>query len=315
MLRVLFTELLVFLLLSSTTRGFVVLPSVSTRRHAVDRLHMSLMTESLENQLDAIGHKLKLQVYDATTGVFGIESKDSKYGIENVHCSVHYEPSLGLELTEVAHADFAGDHRGLVLVSDVDGNAQHDTPIHVGDTIIGVFTEDHKFQESTTGFDFDDTVDVIERAKQHAKAHGQDSITLELNRLVKRVPIQVEIVDADGNVVSTGEALAGDNLRLWLMHHHLNLYDDKTPRLDQPNLTGNCGGEGVCGTCLVDILEGMEHLNKVGPQEQTILQSLHRPTWRAACKTVIGADNEAGNALRIRLHPQSLAGDMSKLRP
>jgi hypothetical protein len=48
----------------------------------------------------------------------------------------------------------------------------------------------------------------------------------------------------------------------------------------------------------------MDHLNKVGPQEESILNN--RPeNWRAACKTVfVGADNKADTTLlRIMLHP------------
>jgi hypothetical protein len=42
-------------------------------------------------------------------------------------------PSLGIELTEVAHSNL--DDRGLVLVSKVKGHAAAG-PIHVDDTIV-----------------------------------------------------------------------------------------------------------------------------------------------------------------------------------
>lgn len=29
----------------------------------------------------------------------------------------------------------------------------------------------------------------------------------------------------------------------------LPVYDRRTPRFDQPYITGNCAGEGICGTC------------------------------------------------------------------
>ena len=284
---------------------------------------------NVESQLDDIAHKLRLNVYDVNTGVYGIESKDPLYGIENIHTTIRMDSSgwLGIELIEVAHSDL--DHRGLVLVSKVTGHALHDTPIHVGDTIIGVFVGDD-FKESTTGLDYDDTVDVINRAKKYSLDHHEHgSITLELNRVVKKAQVKV-IVDGDDGKETQIDALAGDNLRLLLMHNHLQLYDEKTHRLDQLNVCGNCGGmfhcsptlhplflfmvltfllvasagEGICGTCLVAIQEGTEHLNKVGPQESSILTN--RPaTWRAACKTVVGADNQEGTTLRIRMHPQT----------
>jgi ferredoxin/uncharacterized FlaG/YvyC family protein len=277
--------------------------------------------QKLNQELETIAHKLRLQVYDVDTGVYGFDSKDPLYGIENIHTRVHIDPTIGLELTEVAHGNAeAGDHRGLVLVSSVTSNALHETPIHVGDTIVGVFAG-AEFKESCTGVDYDSTIDVINRAKEYCSEHDLSTIVLELNRLVKKARVAVQVEDESGNVMAKiDDALAGDNLRLLLMHHHINLYGDHTiHRLDQPTLTGDCGGEGICGTCMVNILEGMEHLNKIGPQESSLLH--FRPsTWRAACKTVIAADNQEGTKLRVQLQPYNVkhsSGDdpSNKLKP
>ena len=253
--------------------------------------------------LDTVAHKLRLQVYDLDSGVYGFESKDPDYGVEVVRTFLHIDDDdkLGLELTEVAHG--MGDHRGLVLVSDMlmDQN-HHNQRIHKGDTIVGVFVGEN-FKESVTDMDYDDTVDVLNRAKDYAKSIGGSTISVELNRLVKRAKVQVQVEDESGKVVEM-EAKAGDNLRSLLLHHHAALYGNKKAlhRLDQPDLTTDCGGEGICGTCLVKINQGMDHLNKIGPQESSILQE--RPeSWRAACKTVVGADNQDDTTLRIRLHP------------
>jgi hypothetical protein len=200
-----------------------------------------------------------------------------------------------------------------VLVSKVTDKALHKNwPIHAGDTIIGIFVGDD-FKESVTGFDYDDTVEVINRAKKHS-LDGKGIISLELNRMVKKNKVAVVVEDDHGKVTNL-EALAGDNLRLLLMHHDTKLYAEDTPRLDQPFATGNCGGEGICGTCLVAVRQGgMEHLNKVGPQEMSILKN--RPaTWRAACKTVVGADNIEGTTIRIRVHPQTSDMENKELHP
>ena len=271
----------------------------------------------LDEKLTAIGHKLRLRVYDVDTGVYGLESNDPNYGIETVRTFLHLDEEddkLGLELTEVAHG--GGDHRGLVMVSAVHGEAKV-KPVHVGDVLVGVFCGEH-FKESTTGMDYDETVQVLERAKHYARSVGGSTISVEINRLVKRVPVQV-VVEHGGGGITQLEAKAGDNLRLLLLHHHLSnkLYEAHTHRIDQPRLTGNCGGEGICGTCVVSVLQGMEHLNAVGPQESSLLRGFP-PTWRMACKTVVGADNEPGTTLRIQLHPQTLGDDTnqkSKLRP
>mmetsp|Transcript_18407 Transcript_18407/g.37066 ORF Transcript_18407/g.37066 Transcript_18407/m.37066 type:complete len:381 (+) Transcript_18407:19-1161(+) len=266
-----------------------------------------------DEKLDSIAHKLRLQVYDVDTGVYGLESKDPNYGIETIRTSLHLDDSdmLGIELTEVAHG--SGDHRGLVLVSAVHGDAKL-KPIHVGDAIVGVFCGEH-FKESTTGVDYEETLQVLERAKQHARSLGGSTISVELNRLVLKETVKVVIEHPDGGI-SELDAKAGDNLRLLLMHHNLgkSLYAAKAHRLDQPNLIGDCGGEGICGTCNVAILQGMEHLNTIGPQESSILHD--KPaSWRAACKTVVGADNQKGTMLRIRLNPQVTKDTEAKLHP
>lgn len=256
--------------------------------------------QELNEKLEFVAHKLKLQCYDPDTSVYGIDSKDFHYGIEAIRVVLPYEPSLGLDLTEVAHGDL--DSRGLVLVSGTSGIAA-DSNIKVGDTIIGVFAGED-FKESTTALNFKETMDTIVSAKLHAQAAGADTIELELNRLVPKAKVKLVVDDGSGES-STIDALAGDNLRLVLMHHHLKLYDPKTHRLDQPMVTGDCGGEGICGTCLVAIEEGMKSLNKPGPQEQEIMTG--RPkTWRAACKTVLAADNKDAE-IKVRLHPQSKA--------
>lgn len=249
----------------------------------------------------------RLQVYDLDTGVYGFESKDPEYGLEVIRTFVHWQPpdyALGLQLTEVAHGEH--DHRGLVLVSQVnDPDVHHTERIHNGDAIVGVFVEEG-FRESTTGLDYDETMDVLQRAKHYAQSVGGTTLSLELNRLVKRGQVMVEVQDKRGAaVVASIQAKAGDNLRSLLMHHHTALYGtDQTAlhRVDQPSIKGDCGGEGICGTCLVQVLEGMDHLNAVGPQESSMLRG--RPeSWRASCKTVVGADNQDGSTLRIRLHP------------
>jgi hypothetical protein len=108
------------------------------------------------------------------SGVYGLESRDRFYGVQNIRTRVAINPtdhSLGLELTEFAHSDLEGDHRGLVLVSKVQEQLSvTGSPIHVGDTIVGVFAGNN-FKESVTAMDYDDTVEVIGRAKEHAIAN------------------------------------------------------------------------------------------------------------------------------------------------
>lgn len=309
-----FQCLLVSLLYLAAASAFCSPPRTATafRPRPTQELYSTQQDDAVESKLDEIAIKLRLRVFDVNTGVYGFESKDNAFGLENIHTAINVDHNgwLGLELTEVAHSNV--DHRGLVLVSKVEGHALHETPIHVGDVVIGVFAGDD-FKESVTGFDYDDTVKVIQRAKKHSLDHGGHGVvSLELNRLVKKATVHLTVEDDNGKVAQL-DALAGDNLRLFLMHHHTRLYDEGMHRMDQPAITGNCGGEGICGTCLVAVQEGMNHLNKVGPQEQSILTN--RPaSWRAACKTVLGADNQEAD-IRIRVHPQTSVNVNDVLRP
>lgn len=49
----------------------------------------------------------------------------------------------------------------------------------------------------------------------------------------------------------------GANLRTALNSQNIKMYDDRTARFDSPFQTGNCGGDGTCGTCVVAVLSGM----------------------------------------------------------
>lgn len=145
------------------------------------------------------------------------------------------DPSLGLVLTEMAGNE---DGRGLVLVSEVYGNAENarSCPILVGDIITGVRTSDGSVRERTTGLNYDRMVEAIGDVKG-AALKGDGLLHLELNRLVKRATIQVQVIQPDNNM-TTVQALAGENLRRLLLRKDIRLYNRKTKRFDMPYATG-----------------------------------------------------------------------------
>jgi hypothetical protein len=55
-----------------------------------------------EQRLDDIAKRLKLQVYDLSTGVYGFESTDPLYGIQNIHTNVEMDVHGHLGLTLVS---------------------------------------------------------------------------------------------------------------------------------------------------------------------------------------------------------------------
>jgi ferredoxin len=286
-------------------RAFQVPSVLSSRKKCLSRpvLSQSRQTTRLasvaDDKLMDIARKFKLTIFDLEEGIFGLDSKDNAYGIEVVKTNVNVIPGgLGLILTEVAGSN---DGRGLVLVSDVTGNAlEADPPILVGDVITAIMTPE--FKGRTTGLNYDRTVEVIGEAKE-ATTNGM--ITLEINRLVERAAITVEV--DDGTSVRKIEALAGENLRRLLLRKHTQLYDDRSKRFDMPFATGDCGGEGLCGTCLVNVKQGDELLGPKSMDEELVTRG--RPTsWRASCRAVVGPDNQGGT-IRLEIRPQSRFAD------
>lgn len=255
-------------------------------------------------ELQSIASKLKLEIFDLDEGVFGLNSKDMDFSIHVVRCEVKTSPSLGLELMEMAAAS---DGRGLVLVSGTSGNAA-ETDLRPGDALT---LARGRNLERLTALDYDRTIAGIRRACDEA-----ETVVLEANRLVRRATIEVDYsLGGDGGERGTVRALAGENLRRVLIRSGIELYDPRTKRFDQPYATGDCKGEGLCGTCLVAVDSGQESLSVMGAAEKVITKC--RPlTWRAACRCVVGADNNPAT-ISLRLTPQSgFAEELApKVRP
>ena len=77
------------------------------------------------------------------------------------------------------------------------------------------------------------------------------------------------------------EAIAADgaNLRLKALENRVDIY----------KLWGkatNCGGYGQCGTCIVEIVEGMENLSpRTAFEEKKLKQKPEN--YRLACQTIV----------------------------
>lgn len=74
-------------------------------------------------------------------------------------------------------------------------------------------------------------------------------------------------------------ATDGANLRFKAMENGVDLYTFAGKLM-------NCGGYGQCGTCLVEVVEGMENLSPHTPVENVKLKK--KPaTYRLACQTLV----------------------------
>lgn len=248
-------------------------PSPSTLLYATSQnpkvIQQPLSEDETNALLTEVGRTLKLEIFDLDEGLYGYDSQDQRYGLEVIKATIPLpdpEDGIGLELTELASA---GDGRGLVLVSGVPGLAAQQEGIHVGDAPVGVRVNDDMALTLTTGVafrgplagrDYDSTIETLSEAKDTANQirdrGGVPSLTLEFDRLVKRASVHVTVVDDATSPTQTIEALAGENLRRLLMRKGVKLYNSKTKRFDMPFATGDCTGEGLCGTCLVAIEKG-----------------------------------------------------------
>eukprot|EP00636_Phaeomonas_parva_P018050 CAMPEP_0118888348 /NCGR_PEP_ID=MMETSP1163-20130328/25674_1 /TAXON_ID=124430 /ORGANISM="Phaeomonas parva, Strain CCMP2877" /LENGTH=330 /DNA_ID=CAMNT_0006826911 /DNA_START=140 /DNA_END=1134 /DNA_ORIENTATION=- len=250
--------------------------------------------------LEEIAGRFTIQVFDMDDGVFGLSSVDPAYGLEVVKTSVSRSPSLGITLNEMVDANDFNGEKAIVLIGGLDGNAAAEgVNLQVGDAItaIGVPGE----LKSVEGRDYDYIIDTILGVDPEA-----DEVTFVVNRLVKRATITVNYEFLNGER-GTVEAPAGSNLRGVFMQEGLKLYDERTRRFDMPYATGDCAGEGLCGTCLVNVVRGGELLTPKDRNEELITKG--RPlAWRAACRVYVGADNDAGT-LEVQLQPQGRFDD------
>ena len=72
------------------------------------------------------------------------------------------------------------------------------------------------------------------------------------------------------------------NLRGVALAHDVQIYEG-------PFCIQNCHGLGLCGTCVVEILEGMENLSPRTKKENFHLKGLP-PTFRLSCQCKVRGD-------------------------
>lgn len=73
-------------------------------------------------------------------------------------------------------------------------------------------------------------------------------------------------------------AADGANLRLQALQNNIDIYTFKGKMF-------NCGGYGQCGTCIVEVVEGMENISPRTPVEDKKLQK--KPHYRLACQALV----------------------------
>lgn len=143
-----------------------------------------------------------------------------------------------------------------------------------------------------------------------SKFDNDTEVVFKVRRLTKRENIEIQLYDYHRQYTGVSlNVLSGYEvpLRTVLLNNNIELYDTTghTPRVDSPYLTGDCGGDCICGTCLVEILSGKEILNTRTMEEDLILKKEKHPhSWRLACRVQLGVYSNIGGVTKIMLKPQ-----------
>ena len=126
------------------------------------------------------------------------------------------------------------------------------------------------------------------RAKRVPRAVLDSRVSVGFGVETKRT---YKVTVIQGNRTSTIEVDGETNLRRALL-------DDKVDVYTLGGKLRNCGGAGQCGTCLINVEDGVFNTNGRTPREEFLLQN--KPdTWRLACRTLVHGD------VTVRTKPQA----------
>jgi len=201
-------------------------------------------------------------------------------------------PSLGIVLEEIGSAEDIG----LVLVdSCVDGGnaAAASLPLLPGDLMVAVANAGGPAL-CVEALPYDATIAAL------GSLDPSQPVELTLRRLVKlpRCAVTLKFAASENRADEQFELLGGMPLRRSILSKGIKLNDPLARRFDAGWGTGDCGGEGTCCTCAVDVIEGTEVLNGQGSQERQMLSK--HPSWRLACKaSIVNIEQDTRLVLKV----------------
>ena len=232
-----------------------------------------------------------------------LEATDPAYSAREIRLTVPRTtgPSLGLLLEEIASSDEAGIVAIEGLVKGGNGELAS-VPIEPGDALVSAAEAGRpETAVSLEGLPYDDT---IERLVSLDSSVGVDFV---LKRLVRmpRAAVRIQFPESEGRESEVIYMQPGANLRRTLLASGVKMNDPLARRFDAGVGTGDCGGEGTCCTCAVEVASGGGVLSDQGTQEAQILKRF--PRWRLACKASLGP-LEKDEELVIKVTPRNFDG-------
>lgn len=234
---------------------------------------------------------------------------DAKNGktvmVDSLRVAVPRAPKqgLGMELLELAGG--REDGLGITIISGlVEGGCADGTGFLPGDSIskIAVRAADGTEVESITVecFGYDKTVQAIGSLPPTEEGA---SLVLTIKRLRRKPKVQLTLQypaqQQEDDV--TLELFAGENLRRAMLTRGVKLNDPLARRFDSGG-SGDCGADGTCATCTVDVVQGLDLLNPTTTTETLIFK--RRPdSWRMACRAVVGYGLQEGSMV-LKVNPR-----------
>mmetsp|Transcript_35569 Transcript_35569/g.113718 ORF Transcript_35569/g.113718 Transcript_35569/m.113718 type:complete len:283 (-) Transcript_35569:1092-1940(-) len=176
-----------------------------------------------------------------------------------------------------------------VYVRDVQPNSPSFVEgVRAGDQLVAV--------DGTKAFDldFDAAMSLALKGARFEFLRGTRATLLDLFglRLETDDDVTVTVLDDDDRVVTQIKADKGANLRQVLVDSGLDVYRGSTKYL-------NCAGKQLCGTCIVDVVDGGPKTNfKSNDELATLTLQNTRPTCRLSCVTFLYGD------VSVRLQPE-----------
>ena len=210
---------------------------------------------------------------------------------------------LGMELLEIAGG--RADGLGITIISGlVDGGCADGTGLLPGDSLskLAVRATDGT-ETAAVGvecFGYDRTVEAIGSLPP---AETGTSLVLTVKRLRRKPKVQLTLQypTHQNEADATLELFAGENLRRAMLTRGVKLNDPLARRFDSGG-SGDCGADGTCATCTVDVVKGLELLNPPTTTESQIFK--RRPdSWRMACRAVVGYGLQEGKMI-LKVNPR-----------
>jgi len=210
---------------------------------------------------------------------------------------------LGIELLELAGG--REDGLGITIISGlVEGGCADRTGLLPGDSISKIAVRSKDGNEIVAlpveCFGYDKTVQAIGSLPP---AEEETSVVLTIKRLRRKPKVQLTLQyppHQDEDDV-TLELFAGENLRRAMLTRGVKLNDPLARRFDSGG-SGDCGADGTCATCTVNVVEGLELLSPPTTTESQIFK--RRPeSWRMACRAIVGYGLQEGNIV-LKVNPR-----------